>query len=96
MLAVENKPVWPKIPSSRPLRLADGDYIYSRKFLRRYERIRVNEACCLAALPKLIAELVSSAASIDPRNKWRAYCRTGLHEYPGQAGGRSASGMVLP
>jgi Uma2 family endonuclease len=42
---------------------------------------RVNEAGYLAGAPELIVEVASSSASIDLRDKRRAYCRNGVREY---------------
>jgi Uma2 family endonuclease len=41
----------------------------------------VTEDGYLAGPPELIVELASSSASIDLRNKRRAYCRNGVREY---------------
>jgi Uma2 family endonuclease len=42
---------------------------------------RVNEAGYLAGPPELIVEVAASSASIDLRDKRRAYCRNGVREY---------------
>jgi Uma2 family endonuclease len=42
---------------------------------------RVNEAGYLAGPPELIVEVAASSASIDLRDKRRAYCRNGVCEY---------------
>ncbi len=42
---------------------------------------RVNEAGYLAGPPELIVEVAASSASIDLRDKLRAYCRNGVREY---------------
>ena len=42
---------------------------------------RVNEDGYLAGPPELIVEVASSSASIDLRDKRRAYCRNGVREY---------------
>ena len=42
---------------------------------------RVNEAGYLIGPPELIVEVAASSASIDLRDKRRAYCRNGVHEY---------------
>ena len=42
---------------------------------------RVNEAGYLAGPPELIEEVAASSASIDLRDKRRAYCRNGVREY---------------
>lgn len=42
---------------------------------------RVNEDGYLTGPPELIVEVASSSASIDLRDKRRAYCRNGVREY---------------
>jgi Uma2 family endonuclease len=42
---------------------------------------RVNENGYLAGPPELIVEVAASSASIDLRDKRRAYCRNGVREY---------------
>jgi Uma2 family endonuclease len=42
---------------------------------------RVNEDGYLAGPPELIVEVAASSASIDLRDKRRAYCRNGVREY---------------
>ena len=42
---------------------------------------RVNEDGYLAGPPELIVEVAASSASIDMRDKRRAYCRNGVREY---------------
>ena len=42
---------------------------------------RVNEAGYLTGPPELIVEVAASSASIDLRDKRRAYCRNGVREY---------------
>ena len=42
---------------------------------------RVNAAGYLAGPPELIVEVAASSASIDLRDKPRAYCRNGVREY---------------
>ena len=42
---------------------------------------RVTEEGYLAGPPELIVEVAASSASIDLRDKRRAYCRNGVHEY---------------
>jgi Uma2 family endonuclease len=42
---------------------------------------RVNEAGYLAGPPELIVAVAASSASIDLRDKRRAYCRNGVREY---------------
>lgn len=42
---------------------------------------RVNEDGYLAGPPELIVEVATSSASIDLRDKRRAYCRNGVREY---------------
>ena len=42
---------------------------------------RVNEAGYLDGPPELIVEVAASSASIDLRDKRRAYCRNGVREY---------------
>ena len=172
MLAVESKPSAAGFSPTRPLALESGEFMHSREFLRRYERMpqlkkaeliegivymgspvstnhaipdgiihgwlllyasrnpgvqfmpnatvildaentvqpdallrrlpehggltRVNEAGYLAGPPELIVEVAASSASIDLRDKRRAYCRNGVREYLGLAGGRSPPGMALP
>jgi Uma2 family endonuclease len=157
MLAVESKPSAAGSSGSCPLPLENGEFMHSREFLRRYERMpqvkkaeliegvvymgspvsvrhakpdnliqlwlgayashhpetealtnatvildaentfqpdallrrltehgglsRVNEDGYLAGPPELIAEIASSSASIDLRDKQRAYCRNGVREY---------------
>ena len=157
MLAVANKPSAAGSSPSRPLPLESGEFMHSREFLRRYERLpqvkkaeliegvvymgspvsvhhgkpdaliqawlvtyasrhpetevcanttvildaentvqpdallrrlpehgglsRVNEDGYLAGPPELIVEVAASSASIDLRDKRRAYCRNGVREY---------------
>ncbi|MBI5387011.1 MAG: Uma2 family endonuclease [Verrucomicrobia bacterium] len=157
MLAVENKSSAAGSSSSRPLPLESGEFLHSREFLRRYERMpqvkkaeliegvvymgspvsvrhakpdnlmqlwlgayasrhpetealtnatvildaentvqpdallrrlpehgglsRVNEDGYLTGPPELIVEVAASSASIDLRDKRRAYCRNGVREY---------------
>ena len=157
MLAVENKSNAAGSSTSRPLPLENGDFMHTREFLRRYERMpqvkkaeliegivymgspvsvrhakpdgviqawlvtyasrhpetealtnatvildaentvqpdallrwlpehggltRVNEDGYLVGPPELIVEVAASSASIDLRDKWRAYCRNGVREY---------------
>jgi len=42
---------------------------------------RVNDAGYLAGPPELVVEVAASSASIDLRDKRRAYCRNGVREY---------------
>ena len=42
---------------------------------------RVNADGCLAGPPELMVEVAASSASIDLRDKRRAYCRNGVREY---------------
>jgi Uma2 family endonuclease len=42
---------------------------------------RVDEAGYLAGAPELVVEVATSSASIDLRDKRRAYCRSGVREY---------------
>ena len=42
---------------------------------------RVNEAGYLVGPPELVVEVAASSASIDLRDKRRAYCRNGVPEY---------------
>ena len=157
MLAVESQSSAAGSSPSRPLPLENGEFMHSREFLRRYERLpqvkkaeliegvvytgspvsvrhakpdgviqawlvtyasrhpetealtnatvildaentvqpddllrrlpehgglsRVNEAGYLAGPPELIVEVAASSASIDLRDKRRAYCRNGVREY---------------
>ena len=157
MLAVANKPSAAASSPSRPLPLESGEFMHSREFLRRYERMpqvkkaeliegvvymgspvsvrhakpdaliqgwlvayvsrhpetealtnatvildaentvqpdallrrlpehggltRVNDDGYLAGPPELIVEVATSSASIDLRDKRRAYCRNGVREY---------------
>lgn len=157
MLAVESKSSAAGNDPSRPLPLENGEFMHSREFLRRYERMpqvkkaeliegvvytgspvstnhaipdgiihgwlalyaarnpgvqfmpnatvildaentvqpdallrrlpehgglsRVNENGYLTGPPELIVEVAGSSASIDLRDKRRAYCRNGLREY---------------
>ena len=157
MLAVAGKPNAAGSSPSGPLPLESGEFMHSREFLRRYERLpqvkkaeliegvvymgspvsvrhakpdaliqgwlvayasrypetealtnatvildaentvqpdallrrlpehggltRVNEAGYLAGPPELIVEVAASSASIDLRDKRRAYCRNGVREY---------------
>ena len=157
MLAVAGKPSEAGSSPSRPQPLESGEFMHSREFLRRYERLpqvkkaeliegivymgspvsthhaipdgiihgwlglyaahnpsvqfmpnatvildaentvqpdallrrlpehggltRVNEAGYLAGPPELIVEVAASSASIDLRDKRRAYCRNGVREY---------------
>ena len=157
MLAVASKPSVAGSCPSRPLPLESGEFMHSREFLRRYERLpqvkkaeliegvvymgspvsvrhskpdaliqgwlvayaschpeteahtnatvildaentvqpdallrrlpehggltRVNEAGYLVGPPELIVEVAASSASIDLRDKRRAYCRNGVREY---------------
>jgi Uma2 family endonuclease len=48
----------------------------------RDDRPRVNDDGYLASPPELIVEVAVSSASIDLRDKRRAYCRNGVREYP--------------
>jgi Uma2 family endonuclease len=157
MLAAESKSSASGSASSRLLPLENGEFMHSREFLRRYERMpqvkkaeliegvvymgspistshaipdgiihgwlalyaarhpgvqfmpnatvlldaentvqpdallrrlpehgglsRVNETDYLAGPPELIVEVAASSASIDLRDKRRAYCRSGVPEY---------------
>ena len=157
MLAVAGKPSVVGISTSPPLALESGEFMHSREFLRRYERMprvkkaeliegvvymgspvsvrhskpdaliqfwlvayairhpetevhtnatvildaentvqpdallrrlpehggltRVNDDGYLAGPPELIVEVAASSASIDLRDKRRAYCRNGVREY---------------
>ena len=157
MLAVASKPSVAGSCPSRPLPLESGEFMHSREFLRRYERLpqvkkaeliegvvymgspvsvrhakpdnliqlwlgayasrhpetealtnatvildaentvqpdallrrlsehgglsRVNDDGYLAGPPELIVEVAASSASIDLRDKRRAYCRNGVREY---------------
>ena len=55
------------------------------RFLRRLPEhgdvTRVTEEGYLAGPPELIVEVAASSASIDLRDKRRAYCRNGVREY---------------
>ena len=157
MSAVASKPSAAGSSPNRPLPLENGEFMHSREFLRRYERMpqvkkaeliegvvymgspvsvhhanpdgsfksgsrlrqphtrkpkllpnatvildaentvqpdallrrlpehggltRVNEDGYLAGPPELIVEVAASSASIDLRDKRRAYCRNGVREY---------------
>jgi Uma2 family endonuclease len=157
MLAVESKPSAVGTSASSPLPLENGEFMHSREFLRRYERMpqvkkaeliegvvymgspvsvrhakpdgviqawlgayasrhpeteplpnatvvldpenavqpdallrrlpehggltRVTEDGYLAGPPELVVEVAASSASIDLRDKRRAYCRNGVREY---------------
>ena len=73
MLAVANKPSAAGSSPSRPLPLESGEFMHSREFLRRYERLpQVKKA-------ELIEGVVYCMG--DLRDKRRAYCRNGVREY---------------
>ena len=72
MLAVAGKPSAAGGSTSRPLPLESGEFMHSREFLRRYER-----------MPQVKkAELIEGVVYMgDLRDKRRAYCRNGVREY---------------
>ena len=73
MLAVENKSNAAGSSTSRPLPLENGDFMHTREFLRRYERMpQVKKA-------ELIEGVVYCMG--DLRDKRQAYCRNGVREY---------------
>ena len=73
MLAVAGKPSAAGGSPSRPLPLKSGEFMHSREFLRRYERLpQVKKA-------ELIEGVVYCMG--DLRDKRRAYCRNGVREY---------------
>ena len=72
MLVVAGKPSAAGSSPSRPLPLESGEFMHSREFLRRYERLP----------PVKKAELIEGVVYLgDLRDKRRAYCRNGVREY---------------
>ena len=85
MVAVPGKPGAAGSSPSRPLPLENGEFMHSSEFLRRLPEhgglTRVNDDGYLAGPPELIVEVAASSASIDLRDKCRAYCRNGVRKY---------------
>ena len=73
MPAAASKPSAAGGSPSRPLPLENGEFMHSREFLRRYERLP----------PVKKAELIEGVVYCmgDLRDKRRAYCRNDVREY---------------